>query len=60
MNWTEGFCLIRVGGPSDSALYEQLVLSRDREEVQRLSTEGYTIEKPKDLLKPPIYCNICP
>ncbi|MBQ6096538.1 MAG: DUF1016 family protein [Bacteroidales bacterium] len=37
-----------------SSLYEQLALSRDKEEVMRLSREGQTIEKPTDVLKNPL------
>lgn len=37
----------------DSALYERLVLSRDKKAVKRLSIEGQVIEKPEDLLKDP-------
>ena len=37
----------------DSALYERLALSRDKEGIERLSTEGQIIEKPEDLLKDP-------
>ena len=37
----------------DSALYERLALSRDKEGIDRLSTEGQIIEKPEDLLKDP-------
>ena len=31
----------------DSALYERLALSRDKEGIKRLSTEGQIIEKPE-------------
>ena len=37
-----------------SSLYERLALSRDKNEVMRLSREGMTIETPKDVLKNPI------
>ncbi len=37
----------------DSALYERLVLSRDKEKVEELSLKGQIIEKPKDLIKDP-------
>ncbi len=37
----------------DSALYERLVLSRDKEEVKALAENGQLIEKPKDLIKDP-------
>ncbi len=37
----------------DSALYERLVLSRDKEGVKQLSEKGQIIEKPVDILKDP-------
>lgn len=37
-----------------SSLYERLALSRDRDEVIRLSNEGQTIEKPQDIVKDPL------
>ena len=37
-----------------SCLYERLALSRDKDEVMRLSREGQTIEKPSDVIKNPI------
>jgi len=37
-----------------SSLYERLALSRNKDEVMRLSQEGITIERPKDVLKNPI------
>lgn len=37
-----------------SSLYERLALSRNKDEVMRLSHEGITIERPKDVLKNPI------
>ena len=36
-----------------SSLYERLALSRDKEEVLRLATEGQMIEKPEDIFKDP-------
>jgi predicted nuclease of restriction endonuclease-like (RecB) superfamily len=38
----------------NSSLYERLALSRDKDEVMRLSLNGYTIEKPRDVLKNPL------
>lgn len=35
----------------DSALYERLVLSRDKEKVLELSQKGQLIEKPQDIVK---------
>lgn len=37
-----------------SSLYERLALSRNKEEVLRLSREGQTIEKSTDILKSPL------
>lgn len=37
-----------------SGLYERLALSRDKEEILRLSQEGHVIEKPADIIKDPI------
>ena len=37
----------------DSALYERLVLSRNRDKVMELSAKGQIIEKPQDMLKDP-------
>ncbi|GHV19002.1 hypothetical protein FACS18949_07370 [Clostridia bacterium] len=37
-----------------SSLYERLALSRDKDEVMRLSREGQTVEKPTDVLKDPL------
>ena len=38
----------------DSSLYERLALSRDKEEVRRLASEGQVIEKASDLIKDPL------
>lgn len=37
-----------------SSLYERLALSRDKDEVMRLSIEGQTVEKPQDIVKDPL------
>ena len=37
-----------------SSLYERLALSRDKDEVLRLSTEGQAMEKSRDMLKNPL------
>ncbi|MEM6320142.1 MAG: PDDEXK nuclease domain-containing protein [Bacteroidota bacterium] len=37
----------------DSALYERLVLSRDKEGVEALSKEGQILNEPKDAIKEP-------
>lgn len=37
----------------DSSLYERLALSRNKEKVTRLASEGQTIENPEDAVKDP-------
>lgn len=37
----------------DSALYERLALSKNKENIIELSTQGQLIEKPQDLIKDP-------
>lgn len=37
-----------------SSLYERLALSRKKDEVMRLATEGQTVEKPSDIIKNPL------
>ena len=37
----------------DTALYSRLVLSRDKEQVLKLSQEGQVLENPKDAIKDP-------
>lgn len=37
-----------------SGLYERLALSRDKDEVMRLATEGQVVEKPTDIIKDPL------
>ena len=37
----------------DSALYQRLVLSRDKKAIRALSEKGHIIEKPEDVLKDP-------
>jgi predicted nuclease of restriction endonuclease-like (RecB) superfamily len=37
-----------------SSLYERLALSRNKDEVMRLSHEGLTLEKPQDIIKNPL------
>jgi predicted nuclease of restriction endonuclease-like (RecB) superfamily len=37
----------------DSALYERLALSRDKEDIKQLARRGQIIEKPTDILKDP-------
>ena len=44
----------QLGRQVGSSLYERLALSRDKDEVMRLATEGQTIEKPSDIIKNPM------
>jgi predicted nuclease of restriction endonuclease-like (RecB) superfamily len=37
-----------------TSLYERLALSRDQEEIRRLTTEGQVVEKAADLIKNPL------
>lgn len=37
-----------------SSLYERIALSRNKDEVMRLATEGETVEKPSDVIKNPL------
>ena len=37
-----------------ASLYERLALSRNKEEAQRLATQGNSVEKPQDILKNPL------
>lgn len=37
-----------------SSLYERLALSRDKDEIRRLATEGQIVEKAADLIKNPL------
>ena len=38
----------------NSSLYERLALSKDKDEVIRLATEGQVVEKPAEIIKNPI------
>ena len=48
-----GWSLRELKRQMDSALYERLVLSRDKEKVLELSQKGQLIEKPQDIVKDP-------
>ncbi|WP_300341355.1 PDDEXK nuclease domain-containing protein [Fusobacterium sp.] len=48
-----GWSLRELKRQMDSALYERLVLSRDKEKVLELSQKGQVIEKPQDIIKDP-------
>ena len=37
----------------DSALYERLLLSKDKDKIKQLAKDGQTIDKPQDLIKDP-------
>jgi predicted nuclease of restriction endonuclease-like (RecB) superfamily len=43
-----------LGRQYGSSLYERLALSRDKDDVMRLSKDGQVIEKPRDILKNPL------
>ena len=42
----------------DASLYERLALSRDKDEIRRLATEGQVVEKAADLIKNPLRLQI--
>ena len=42
-----------------SGLYERLALSRDKDEVMLLATEGQIVEKPSDIIKDPLVLEFC-
>ena len=42
-----------------SGLYERLALSRDKDEVMQLATEGQVVEKPSDIIKDPLVLEFC-
>lgn len=48
-----GWSLRELKRQTDSALYQRLALSRDKEKVKELSTKGQVISKPEDALKDP-------
>lgn len=49
----QGWSLRELRRQYDSSLYERLALSRDKEAVRALATQGQIVEKPTDLLKEP-------
>jgi len=49
-NWSES----QLKRQYHSSLYERLALSRNKEEVLRLTTEGQIVDKPQDSLKNPL------
>ena len=42
-----------------SSLFERVALSRNKEEVIKLATQGLTIEKPDDIIKNPLVLEFC-
>ena len=53
--WSTRYLQRQIG----SGLYERLALSRDKDEVMRLATEGQVIEKPSDIIKDPLVLEFC-
>ena len=49
-NWT----VRQLSRQYGSSLYERLALSRNKDEVMRLSREGHTVEKPQDIADKPL------
>lgn len=50
----EGWSLREMKRQIDSSLYERLALSKDKEAVRRLATEGALVSTPSDLIKNPL------
>jgi predicted nuclease of restriction endonuclease-like (RecB) superfamily len=48
--WSKRQLMRQIG----SSLYERLALSRNKEEIMRLSKDGITLEKPSDIIKNPL------
>lgn len=48
-----GWSLRELKRQADSALFQRLALSRDKDKVKELATKGQVISKPKDALKDP-------
>ena len=51
---TGGWSIQELRRQFDSSLYERLALSRDKDAVRALATEGQVVEKPSDLFKEPL------
>jgi len=49
----QGWSLRELKRQFASSLYERLALSRDKDEVLKLSTKGQIVDRPRDLLKNP-------
>ena len=54
-HWSTRYLQRQIG----SGLYERLALSRDKDEVMRLATEGQVVEKPADIIKDPLVLEFC-
>jgi predicted nuclease of restriction endonuclease-like (RecB) superfamily len=50
---SQGWSVPELKRQKASALYHRLLLSRDKNKLKRLATEGQVIEKPEDVLKEP-------
>jgi predicted nuclease of restriction endonuclease-like (RecB) superfamily len=50
----EGWSFRHLKRQYHSSLYERLALSKDKNEVKRLSREGQVVENPRDILKNPL------
>jgi predicted nuclease of restriction endonuclease-like (RecB) superfamily len=50
---SQGWSVPELKRQKASALYHRLLLSRDKNKVKRLATQGQVIEKPEDALKQP-------
>jgi len=50
---TQGWSLRELKRQYDSGLFERLALSRDKDGIRRLASEGQVVTRPEDLLKSP-------
>jgi predicted nuclease of restriction endonuclease-like (RecB) superfamily len=50
---TQGWTLPELKRQFNSGLFERLALSRDKDDIRRLATEGQIVTRPEDLLKEP-------
>lgn len=53
--WSTRYLQRQIG----SGLYERLALSRDKDKVMRLATEGQVVEKSSDIIKDPLVLEFC-
>lgn len=51
---SEGWSLREMKRQIDSSLYERLALSKDKEAIKRLASEGAIVSSPRDLIKNPL------